>query len=71
MPRNGSERRRQIVQAIRAHVRRYGYAPTYTEIMDATGIPSKSNIHHHLHVLQAQGVLEHTYGKSRTLRLKE
>ena len=55
--RAGERTRLLMMDAISAHISRYGWAPTLREIAQEVGISSPSTILKHLHTLEREGKL--------------
>jgi len=68
MTRHDAERRRKILECVAATVAERGYPPSVREIADAVGLASPSAVHHHLTVLERDGLLERG-PHARALRL--
>jgi len=61
----GKTRRDAIVEYISEYQQQQGYAPSISEITKAVG-SVRSNVHHHLHVLQQEGRLTAKPGIARS-----
>ena len=62
-----SARRRDILRAITSFVQRYGFAPTYREIANVTGLASTSSVAYHVKILKAQGKVSRSGKRPRTV----
>ncbi len=63
--RRGLERRRYILDFVAEYQHHNGYAPSVREISQEVGtVPS--NVHHHLRVLEEEGVIARTPGIARS-----
>lgn len=67
----GLNTRKNILNAVIIYMTQHGYSPSYTDIMDITGIKSKSTLHFHIKRMINDGMLEsdHDGGEPRTLRV--
>lgn len=66
-----SNRQRQVLDAIRSHVARHGYAPSFREIGDLVGLKSPSSVKHQLQVLADRGYIRIGAKKGRAIELVE
>lgn len=64
-----SPKRRAILEYIESFAQENGYAPSVREIGDAVGLRSPSTVHAHLRILEENGYLQKSKGKTRTLSL--
>jgi len=64
----GIEARSLICDYIAWHVANRGYPPTIRDISNEIGL-SVAGVHYHLRVLTEMGVIEHTPGVARGVRL--
>ena len=64
---NLSARRRQILEFVRRHVERHGYAPSVREIGAEVGIKSTRAVKYHLDILVRDGHLDRVAGRARSL----
>jgi len=64
-----TDRQRQILEFVNAHVERHGYPPTVREIGQAVGLTSPSTVHAHLAKLESAGLIRRDHSKSRTVQL--
>jgi repressor LexA len=69
LTRHDAERKRKILDVIAATIRARGYPPSVREIARAVGLASTSAVHHHLQVLEKEGLLERGAAQSRAIRL--
>jgi SOS-response transcriptional repressor LexA len=53
-----TERKRQILEFIRAYIKIHGVAPSYDTIAKGIGMKAKSNVHRLVRRLQEDGILE-------------
>jgi repressor LexA len=64
-----TDRQQQILDLIRAEIRRTGFPPTRVEISRALGFKSANAAEDHLRALARKGAIELTAGASRGIRL--
>ncbi len=64
-----SPMRRAILDYIDNFAAENGYAPSVREIAEAVGLKSPSTVHSHLRVLEQNGLLQKSKGKTRTLAI--
>jgi repressor LexA len=64
-----TRRQKEILDFIRRHIERKGYAPTIEEIGDHFGLRSLATVHKHLTNLQNKGLLRRHVNRSRALEL--
>ena len=64
-----TERQRQVLKAIRAHVGRTGMAPTRTELARSLGFQFGSGVTHHLQALERKGWIQINAGVDRGIQL--
>ena len=69
MTRHDAERQTKILDFIAATLRARGYPPSVREIGRAVGLASTSAVHHHLQILEREGLLERGAAQSRAIRL--
>ena len=69
--RSMTDRQRQILEYIRAEVRRRGFPPSVREIGEAVGLSSSSTVHSHLAALEAKGLIRRDPSKPRALEILE
>jgi repressor LexA len=67
--RHDAERQTKILDFIAATLRARGYPPSVREIGRAVGLASTSAVHHHLQILEREGLLERGAAQSRAIRL--
>ena len=67
--RSMTDRQRQILEYIRAEVRRRGFPPSVREIGEAVGLSSSSTVHSHLAALEAKGLIRRDPTKPRALEI--
>ncbi len=66
-----TERQREILDFVNAHVERCGYPPTVREIGQAVGLTSPSTVHAHLAKLESAGLIRRDATKPRALEVIE
>ena len=66
-----SNRQRQVLDAIRSHVAKHSYAPSFREIGDLVGLKSPSSVKHQLQVLADRGYIRIGAKKGRAIELVE
>lgn len=66
-----SSNQEKILEAIRSHIRNYGYSPAVRDICKETGIKSTSTVHLHLNNLEKMGYIRRDHTKSRAIELIE
>jgi repressor LexA len=64
-----TDRQRQILDFIKAEMRRKGYPPTVRDIGQAVGLSSSSTVHSHLAALEAKGLIRRDPSKPRALEV--
>lgn len=64
-----SERQTKVLAAIRVHVERYGFVPSFREIGKAAGLKSPSSVKHQLQVLEDKGFIRMNANKGRAIEL--
>ena len=64
-----TRRQRQILDFLRRHIERRGYAPTIEEIGSHFGLRSLATVHKHLGNLQEKGLIRRQTYRSRALEL--
>ncbi len=64
-----TDRQRQILEFVNAHVERHGYPPTVREIGQAVGLTSPSTVHAHLAKLESSGLIRRDATKPRALEV--
>ena len=60
-------RRQQVLSFIVDFTAANGHSPTYREIAEGCGLRSTSAVWHHVHLLEAIGVLSRKKGKPRSI----
>jgi repressor LexA len=66
-----TDRQRQVLDFIKAEVRRHGFPPTVRDIGEAVGLSSSSTVHAHLSALEAKGLIRRDPSKPRALEVLE
>jgi len=66
-----SSNQEKILEAIRSHIKSFGYSPAVRDICQATGIKSTSTVHLHLNNLEKMGFIRRDHTKSRAIELIE
>ena len=66
-----SEKREQILDFIKTHIKKQGYPPSVREIGKAVGLSSSSTVHAHLRKLEISGHIEREPDLTRAIRLIE
>jgi repressor LexA len=64
-----TDRQREILDFIKAEMRRKGYPPTVRDIGQAVGLSSSSTVHSHLNALEAKGLIKRDPSKPRALEV--
>jgi repressor LexA len=64
-----TDRQRQVLEFIKAEVRRQGFPPTVRDIGEAVGLSSSSTVHAHLSALEAKGLIRRDPSKPRALEV--
>jgi repressor LexA len=64
-----TDRQREILDFIKAEMRRKGYPPTVRDIGQAVGLSSSSTVHSHLNALEAKGLIRRDPSKPRALEV--
>ena len=64
-----TDRQREILEFVNAHVERCGYPPTVREIGQAVGLTSPSTVHAHLAKLERAGLIRRDATKPRALEV--
>jgi len=59
----------KFLQVIQSFIQANGYAPSYEELRQLTGLKSKSNVHSKMHALKRRGYLNFLPHSSRSLYL--
>lgn len=66
-----TDRQRKVLDAIKAHVAAHGFAPSFREIGEASGLKSTSSVKHQLQVLADKGLIRMNANKGRAIELVE
>lgn len=66
-----TDRQRKVLQAIRVHVQKHGFAPSFREIGEAAGLKSPSSVKHQLEALAEKGFIRMNANKGRAIELIE
>lgn len=66
-----TERQRKVLDAIRSHVAKRGFAPSFREIGESAGLKSPSSVKHQLQVLADKGFIRMSANKGRAIELVE
>ncbi|WEV53702.1 transcriptional repressor LexA [Bifidobacterium sp. ESL0704] len=66
-----TDRQRKVLDAVRNHVSRYGFAPSFREIGEQAGLRSPSSVKHQLEVLEGKGYIRMNANKGRAIELVE
>ena len=66
-----TDRQRKVLDAIKAHVAAHGFAPSFREIGEASGLKSPSSVKHQLQVLADKGLIRMNANKGRAIELVE
>jgi repressor LexA len=64
-----TDRQRQVLDFIKAEVRRKGFPPTVRDIGEAVGLSSSSTVHAHLAALESKGLIRRDPSKPRALEV--
>ncbi len=65
-----TDRQREVLETIDAHLRERGYPPSVREIGEAVGLASPSTVHSHLRTLQRLGYLRRDPTKPRAIEVR-
>ena len=65
------DRQRKVLDAIRDHVSKHGFAPSFREIGEASGLKSPSSVKHQLQALADKGLIRMNANKGRAIELVE
>ena len=65
----GIETRQSVYKFLVDYITENGYAPTYREIADGTGLKSKSTVYNHLQILEMMGKIHMDKNKQRAIKL--
>ncbi|BDR53283.1 LexA repressor [Bombiscardovia nodaiensis] len=66
-----TDRQQRVLSAIRTHLSKQGFAPSYREIGFAAGLKSPSSVKHQLEVLEELGYIRTNANKGRAIELVE
>lgn len=66
-----TRRQKQLLDFIRSHIKRRGYAPTLAEMGRHLGLGSVATVHKHLCQLESKGLVRRLPNRSRALELVE
>ena len=64
-----TEKQNRILNYISDYIKNNGYSPSIRDIAKEVGIKSTSTIAGHLDRLEKKGLIERTYGISRSIRI--
>jgi repressor LexA len=64
-----TRRQKQLLDFIRSHIKRRGYAPTLAEMARHLGLGSVATVHKHLCQLEGKGLIRRLPNRSRALEL--
>jgi repressor LexA len=64
-----TRRQKQLLDFIRSHIKRRGYAPTLVEMSRHLGLGSVATVHKHLRQLEEKGAIRRLRNRSRALEL--
>lgn len=64
-----TDRQRRILECIRTHIYRDGFAPSFREIGAETGLSSTSSVKHQLGMLEKKGYIRAGAGKGRAIEI--
>ena len=59
----------EFLQPIQAFIQSNGYAPSYEELKQLTGLKSKSNVHAKMYALKKRGYIDFLPHSSRSMYL--
>lgn len=65
----GIDRRRAILRFVKDYRKREGYAPSVAEIATGVELLSNTAVRHHLETLKAEGFIDWTPGRYRSLTI--
>ncbi|MHB8669928.1 MAG: transcriptional repressor LexA [Acidimicrobiales bacterium] len=65
-----TDRQREVLEVIEAHLREHGYPPSVREIGEAVGLTSTSTVHAHLETLERRGYLRRDATKPRAIEVR-
>ena len=64
-----TDRQRKVLDAIKTHLAKQGFAPSFREIGEAAGLKSPSSVKHQLQVLDEKGFIRMNANKGRAIEL--
>ncbi|MBB2955191.1 repressor LexA [Bifidobacterium commune] len=64
-----TDRQQKVLDAIRKHIQRYGFAPSFREIGEVSGLKSPSSVKHQLETLEEKGYIKMNANKGRAIEL--
>ncbi|NMM92939.1 transcriptional repressor LexA [Bifidobacterium oedipodis] len=64
-----TDRQRKVLQAIRSHIDKQGFAPSFREIGEAAGLKSPSSVKHQLMALEDKGFIRVNANKGRAIEV--
>ena len=64
-----TDKDRLMLEFIKAYIKRYGVAPSYSTIAAGMNLKTKSNIHRVVHKLMAEGALVLKPHRARSIRV--
>ena len=65
----GIEKRRKIMNAIKGYISEQGYSPTIRELAEIVQLSSSSSLHRHIKVLIEEGYISMGKGIPRSIRV--
>ena len=64
-----TDRQRKVLDAIKTHLAKQGFAPSFREIGEAAGLKSPSSVKHQLQVLDEKGFIRMNANKGRAIEV--
>lgn len=64
-----TDRQRKVLDAIKTHLAKQGFAPSFREIGEAAGLKSPSSVKHQLQVLDGKGFIRMNANKGRAIEV--
>lgn len=64
-----TDRQRKVLDAIRSHIDKQGFAPSFREIGEAAGLKSPSSVKHQLEALEEKGFIRMNANKGRAIEI--
>ena len=64
-----TDRQRKVLDAIKKHLAKQGFAPSFREIGEAAGLKSPSSVKHQLQVLDEKGFIRMNANKGRAIEV--